>query len=518
MADTYIFVIKCVNGLVFPTGSDTVTLKGIGSKSISVKLANGYTKKSSNSVDVVNDSTGYSSGSLAYNKSKATWEGEVSFYVSGNYTIDGREVAGKEEPPKVKAKFTNNLKNCVLLTDVSNIDVGASVTLKIQANTGYNFNRANMPYVTTGDGYLHPFDYNTQEVTYIAGENNTLEGSAYEDKKEVKVKTNLSLCSLSTDVSSLNVGDSVLFTINANTNCYFKTVPTLNDGGTDYNFSLNDALNVATLSHTIVNESITINANAVEKIEPIQGDSKYFRVFNPSDETLDKLQKLVFKSSNLVQSQEVDVSKYIFNMYRTFVPLNDFNKSSIIFLGSYDTGLTANYTDNEIEKFESGEIESGFKDIFDSSKYCDAKIYIPFIGLVDVDNNVIRSGKLKIVFSCSFMDMKVVVDVCINNIPVYTYSGNFGRLMPYHTGNNKFSFLYSTNAFYKKDCYLLFIHHGHIESYQEHVGNSTKKWFNVLRELEGYAEVENVKLADNSQMLGSEKDRIISILNNGVYF
>lgn len=511
----YTFTIKCINGVVFLTGSDTLTLSGSGSHSISVKLANGYTEKSNNNIPVVQNSTGYARGLLQYNQRNKRWEGDISFYTSGTYTIDGKDVARKETP---KAKFTNNLQNCSLLTDVSNIDVGVSVTLRIDANAGYHFDRNKMPYVTTGDEYLHPFNYKTHEVTYIAGENNTLEGRAYADKTPVTVKTNFSLCSLATDVSSLNVGDNVLFTINANENCYFKTVPTLNDGGTNNNFSLNESLNVATLTHTIVNESITINANAVERVEPTKGDSKYFRVFNPSDETLDKLQKLVFKSSNLVQSQEIDVSKYIFNMYRTFVPLNDFNKSSRIFLGSYDTGLTANYTDNEIEKIESSEIETGFRDIFDSDKYCDAKIYIPFIGLVDVDNNVIRSGKLKIVFTCSFMDMKVVADVCINNIPVYTYSGNFGTLMPYHTGNNKFAFLYSLNTFYKKDCYLLFIHHGHVESYQEHVGNSTKKWFDSLRLLDGYAEVENVKLSDNAQMLDSEKDRIISILNNGVYF
>lgn len=510
-----IFTIKCINGVVFGTGSDTLTLQGSGAHSISVKLANGYTEKSTNNIPVVKESSDTARGFLTYNARNNRWEGSISFYSTGTYIIDGKDVAQKETP---KAKFTNNLQNCVLLTDVSNIDVGASVTLKIEANRGYHFEKSDMPYVTKGDEYLHPFSYKTHDVTYIAGENNTLEGRAYADKTSVTVNTSLSLCSLTTDVSSLNVGDSVLFTINAYENCYFKTVPTLNDGETNKNFTLNDSLNVATLTHTIVNESININANAVERVEPTKGDSKYFRVFNPSDETLDKLQSLVFKSSNLVQAQEIDVSKYIFNMYRTFIPLNDFNKSSRIFLGSYDTGLTANYTENEIEKIESSEIETGFRDIFDSDKYCDAKIYIPFIGLVDVDNNVIRSGKLKIVFTCSFMDMKVVADVCINNIPVYTYSGNFGMLMPYHTGNNKFSFLYSINTFYKKDCYLLFIHHGHVESYQEHVGNSTKKWFDSLRVLDGYAEVENIKLSDNTQMLNSEKDRIISILNNGVYF
>lgn len=509
------FTIKCINGLVFKTGSNTLQLVGSGTHSIAVKLANGYTEKSTSNIYVVPEGSDTARGILSYNRSEKIWEGTATFYASGTYIIDGINVAQKETP---KAKFTNNLQNCVLLTDVSNIDVGASVTLKIDANAGYHFDRNKMPYVTKGDEYIHPFDYKTKSVTYIAGENNTLEGSAYRDKTPVTVNTSLSLCSLNTDVSSLNVGDIVLFTINANENCYFKTVPTLNDGGTSHNFSLNEALNVATLTHTIVNESININANAVERVEPTKGDSKYFRVFNPSDETLDKLQSLVFKASNLVQAQEIDVSKYIFNMYRTFVPLNDFNKSSRIFLGSYDTGLTANYTEKEIEKIESSEIEAGLIDIFDSAKYCDAKIYIPFIGLVDVDNNVIRSGKLKIVFTCSFMDMKVVADVCINNIPVYTYSGNFGMLMPYHTGNNKFSFLYSINTFYKKDCYLLFIHHGHVESYQEHVGNSTKKWFDSLGVLDGYAEVENVKLSNNTQMLNSEKDRIISILNNGVYF
>lgn len=511
----YIFTVKCINGLIFSAGSDTLTLQGSGAHSISVKLANGYTVKSTTNIPVIKESSSNARGFLTYNTKNNMWEGSVSLYTSGTYIIDGKDVAQKGTP---KAKFINNLENCVLLTDISNIDVGVSVTLRIEPNSGYHFEKDNMPYVTKGDEYLHPFNYKTHEVTYITGETNTLEGRAYADKTPVTVKTNLSLCTLSTDVSSLNVGDSVLFTINANENCYFKTVPILNDGGTNHDFSLNESLNVATLTHTIVNESITINANAVERVEPTEGDSKYFRVFNPSDETLDKLQTLVFKASNLVQAQEIDVSKYIFNMYRTFVPLNDFNKSSRIFLGSYDTGLTANYTDNEIEKIESSEIETGFIDIFDSDKYCDAKIYIPFIGLVDVDNNVIRSGKLKIVFTCSFMDMKVVADVCINNIPVYTYSGNFGMLMPYHTGNNKFSFLYSLNTFYKKDCYLLFIHHGHIESYQEHVGNSTKKWIDALRELEGYAEVENVKLSNNTQMLNSEKDRILSILNNGVYF
>ena len=168
--------------------------------------------------------------------------------------------------------FTKNLTNCTITPDVDSIDLPTTTILRITANNGYRFN--DVPTITISD-VPHNFIENAGVYEYdLSGLSDTTDLQAVinavaveiPQAKHITFTKNLTNCTITPDVDSIDLPTTTILRITANNGYRFNDVPTITISDVPHNFIENAGVyeyDLSGLSDTTDLQAV-INAVAVE--------------------------------------------------------------------------------------------------------------------------------------------------------------------------------------------------------------------------------------------------------------
>ena len=414
---------------------------------------------------------------------------------------------------------TSNVTNCTVVSDVSKILAGIEVTINLNAADGYGFKVA--PKITEGSTEINfTISENklTASVTFTPNSDFTITANGV---KFVKWTNNAKNCTVE-GINNVLVGDTVNITITPNSGYVFDGVPYIDRYGTLNYFTVGTD-NIARLENIKLasddeNISVVAKTKVSEDVTPTT-KTGFLRIFTPTEKELDLLSQ-----NNLVNPttlDTIDLSKYIYGLYHVFIPVTNTGKSNI-FLSRNDTKIECNYTDDAIVKIYGDEIELAkkYNNVFDFSPYTKSMFYIPFIGNVDVDTDILYSGKIKLSYIANLLTMDIMSIISIDGKEFYRNMGKCGYNIPFNLSSYPYNAynLATNNYLYDLKPKIILTHSIPYDNGNDILGRDINKYLENAETLTGLNSCKIVKWHENENITETEKQEIESLLADGVYF
>ena len=376
----------------------------------------------------------------------------------------------------------------------------SAVTIKLSYNT-YQFTMADDAKSATYYGAdMEPFPVNYETITIRA--------QAQVDPNAVTVSEHLEHCASNITGQTLRKGESYDIVLNADTGYYFKDVPTVNETGRIYEFTLSNESHTATLSGFVPNNDFVITATAIE--ETVENTSySFFNMYSPDDKYLSAFADNTVYQIGTDSITEYDITPYIYSLY-----VLPFKLSTLVELKKVPgIDLYKYFYKNEVPSipyssriftidFGSLNFERRFNSDFDFD--CSIRLDIPFFGSIDLNPYDVIGRTVKVVGYVNLLNR--TMDVCVSGIDgdiIAEQKQQIGHSIPYITQTYK-----STSA-YSDEMANSLTRIQAVETYNFEV----KK----VSELSGYVKADFVE-PEEADFIGEDWDNIRAILESGVIY
>ena len=181
----------------------------------------------------------------------------------------------------------------------------SAVTIRLSYNT-YQFTMADDLKTATyygADMEPAPINYATITITAQA-----------QEAPHVTFSEILEHCTSNITGQTLTKGDSYDIVLNADTGYYFKDVPTVNETGRIFEFTLSNESHTATLSGFVADNDFVITATAIE--ETVENTSySFFNMYSPDDKYLSAFADNTVYQIGQGSVTEYDITPYIYSLY-----------------------------------------------------------------------------------------------------------------------------------------------------------------------------------------------------------
>ena len=375
----------------------------------------------------------------------------------------------------------------------------SAVTIKLSYNT-YQFTMADdLKSATYYGADMEPFPVNYATITIQA---------QAQAVPHVNFSENLEHCTSNITGQTLTKGDSYDIVLNADTGYYFKDVPTVNETGRIFEFTLSNESHTATLSRFVADNDFVITATAIE--ETVENTSySFFNMYSPDDKYLSAFADNTVYQIGPDSVTEYDITPYIYSLY-----VLPFRLSTLVELKKVPgIDLYKYFYKNEVPAipyasriftidFGSLNFERRFNSDFDFD--CSIRLDIPFFGSVDLNPYDVIGRTVKVIGYVNLLNR--TMDVCVSGIDgdiIAEQKQQIGHSIPYITQTYK-----STSA-YSDEMANSLTGIQAVETYNFEV----KK----VSELQGYVKADFVE-PEEADFIGEDWDNIRSILENGVIY
>ena len=319
---------------------------------------------------------------------------------------------------------------------------------------------------------------------------------------------NLTHCTSNITGQTLTKGDSYDIVLNADTGYYFKDVPTVNETGRIFEFTLSNESHTATLSGFVADNDFVITATAIE--ETVENTSySFFNMYSPDDKYLSAFADNTVYQIGTDSITEYDITPYIYSLY-----VLPFKLSTLVELKKVPgIDLYKYFYKNEVTSipyasriftidFGSLNFERRFNSDFDFD--CSIRLDIPFFGSIDLNPYDVIGRVVKVIGYVNLLNrtMDVTVSGTGGDI-IAEQKQQIGHSIPYITQTYK-----STSA-YSDEMANSLTGIQAVETYNFEV----KK----VSELSGYVKADFVE-PEEADFIGEDWDNIRSILENGVIY
>lgn len=375
----------------------------------------------------------------------------------------------------------------------------SAVTIKLSYNT-YQFTMADDAKSATYYGAdMEPVPMNYQTITIRA---------MAQEVPHVTFTEYLEHCTSNITGQTLTKGEPYDIILTADSGYYFKDVPTVNESGRIFEFSLSDQSHTATLSSYVPGGDFTITATAIE--ETVENtDYSFFNMYSPDDKYLS-----AFADNTVYQVGEGTVTEYDITPYIYALYVLPFKLSTLVELRKVPgIGLYKYFYKNEVPSipyasriftinFGSLNFERQFNSDFDFD--CSIRLDIPFFGSVDLNPYDVIGRAVQVVGYVNLLNR--TMDVCVTGESgdiIAEKKQQIGYTIPYITQTYK-----STSA------------------YSDEMSNSMTGIQAVMTydfeikkisELSGYVKADFV-IPEEADFIGEDWDNIRSILESGVIY
>lgn len=392
---------------------------------------------------------------------------------------------------------------------------GQSYAFRVTANPGYVFTSA-VTIKLSYNTYQFTMADDAKSATYYGADMEpapinyatiTIQAHAQE-VPHVNFSENLTHCTSNITGQTLTKGDSYDIVLNADTGYYFKDVPTVNETGRIYEFTLSNESHTATLSGFVPNNDFVITATAIE--ETVENTSySFFNMYSPDDKYLSAFADNTVYQIGADSITEYDITPYIYSLY-----VLPFKLSTLVELKKVPgIDLYKYFYKNEVPSipysnriftidFGSLNFERRFNSDFDFD--CSIRLDIPFFGSIDLNPYDVIGRVVKVVGYVNLLNR--TMDVCVSGEGgdiIAEQKQQIGHSIPYITQTYK-----STSA-YSDEMANSLTRIQAVETYNFEV----KK----VSELSGYVKADFVE-PEEADFIGEDWDNIRAILESGVIY
>lgn len=178
-------------------------------------------------------------------------------------------------------------------------------------------------------------------------------------------------------------------------------------------------------------------------IPPTGSASALYTVYNPTQAQLNSFGAWLWSSSFADQLLKLfsDPMQAIIGLHKIYCDPTT-SGSSNIKVGYLDSGVSANVVSNQYTTVDCGSINllEKFGNVFDYAPYTSVGIYLPFIGIVQLNVADVMRATLNVVYHFDVLTGAIYVEVKVirdsgNGGTIYTYSGNGASQYPLSSGS-----------------------------------------------------------------------------------
>lgn len=442
--------------------------------------------------------------------------------------------------------ITNNTTNCSVTYQnesgetVDSFNVSDNGKIILTCNDNYKWSDTVEIYqptiTTTSSGGVvtttaYSTDYKTATITITSFPTDITINGTPTVIQNVGISATTTHCSVTWTPENVLEGTptEITFTATCDDGYYFETAPILNvyesgvtSGTVDFVIS-SDTL-TASLTYTTNADTTTLTVEAVATIKPDVPTTGYsfVNVYHCTKENIESLGAYRFSvASGSSPINIVDLGYYVTSLKRFYCDIPD-SIDSTIALATIDTKISAKLVSADTVTLDCGSVavESTNNNSNDYSNTT-VSLLLPFIGLVDIDVNLVmnRTISLEYKVSCiSGMCVAFIKDV-ETNVILECYSGNIAENIPYILNNITYQMLGNfeteNNILYGFTPTVIIAYHNNYN--EDNTAMIANEQYALLSTLNGLNCVDNLVI-NNTAIADDEKTLIISELQNGVIF
>ena len=173
--------------------------------------------------------------------------------------------------------------------------------------------------------------------------------------------------------------------------------------------------------------------------------NKLFTVYNPSSSQLDALGGYLWDSSIIAAIRDIwqDPMDGLISLQQVYVsPLT--GSAHNIILGFLDSGVASPIVTQQFVEVDCGSVTvpENKKNATDYAPYTSLHVYLPFIGIVELDTNECMNSTISVKYKVDVYTGTCLATISVDrdedmpNDPIlYTYSGNCSQQLPLTSGN-----------------------------------------------------------------------------------
>lgn len=220
--------------------------------------------------------------------------------------------------------------------------------------------------------------------------------------------------------------------------------PSQNDPQVDPDTASDETIKdlIDTLTDFFTNPPTTGTGGSPAVVVPAGSASSLWKIYNPTQAQVDAFGAWLWSSNFVEQIKKLfnDPMQAIIGIHKVFATPS-IGGTATIKVGYLDSGVSSDYIDDQYTTIDCGTVNlrECFGNVFDYAPYTRVSLYLPFIGIVDLDVADVMRASINIVYHVDVLtgaclaDVKVIRDACGGVL--YQYSGSAIVTYPVSSGN-----------------------------------------------------------------------------------
>lgn len=383
--------------------------------------------------------------------------------VQGDIIITGNAVA-------LQHTFTQSLTNCQFtaisgIQSGSKINDGDTVTGTIRVNnysngySPYYFKAENISitmggvtqtYTLSSDNYIIDFT-----ITNVSGNvaiavtasidtyTCTLNFTGFRDNPPVSMSPADGVVSKLTNVQIAGIAledyeiksENVSVTINGVATTDFWSLHKYPSSNEQYNYF---QMSIYGDNRRYITGDIVVTVTATPVRPPVVNeDFGFCNVYNPTLTELAEVSKKRFYRGSGSDTSYVDLSQFIYRVYKTYLEIPVADDRETVKLANYDTQVLSDVVAETPIDVDCGTVTLNevFENVIDYSPFTTLDIYLPFIGIQRLDIDVVRNKAIHLVYTFDVLSAKCLAKLMYNNNILYQFAGSIADDIPYVATN-----------------------------------------------------------------------------------
>lgn len=383
--------------------------------------------------------------------------------VQGDIIITGNAVA-------LQHTFTQSLTNCQFtaisgIQSGNKINDGDTVTGTIRVNnysSGYSpyyFKAENISitmggvtqtYTLSADNYIIDFtianvsgDVAITVTASIDTYTCTLNFTGFRDNPPVSMSPADGVISKNTNIQIAGVAlegyeiksENVSVTINGVATTNYWSLHKYPSSNEQYNYF---QMSITGDNKRYITGDIVVTVTATPVTPPVVNeDFGFCNVYNPTLAELAEVSKKRFYQGSGQSTSYVDMSQFIYRVYKTYLKIPVADDRETVKLANYDTHVLSDVVAETPIDVDCGTVTLNevFENVIDYSPFTTLDIYLPFIGIQRLDIDVVRNKAIHLVYTFDVLSAKCLAKLMYNNNILYQFAGSIADDIPYVATN-----------------------------------------------------------------------------------
>ena len=181
---------------------------------------------------------------------------------------------------------------------------------------------------------------------------------------------------------------------------------------------------------------VTVTATSVTP-PVVNEDFGFCNVYNPTLAELAEVSKKRFYQGSGQTTSYVDMSQFIYRVYKTYLEIPVADDRETVKLANYDTQVLSDVVAETPIDIDCGTVTLNevFENVIDYSPFTTLDIYLPFIGIQRLDIDVVRNKAIHLVYTFDVLSAKCLAKLMYNNNILYQFAGSIADDIPYVATN-----------------------------------------------------------------------------------